>query len=202
MKIGAVIFDLDGTLTKPVLDFDRIRNEMGLSHESGDILAAMAGMDPDQQRQAEVAQAMLKEVGIDATLKVLEFGQYFRKAYSYSYDMAIHVMTAAIDPDELLAPYYGRLKTSTYYKWSDPVLWEMIDKQRLMMNPRERAKYIQDIQRRVLDQAMNVFLFSWRWMGCAGPYLHFKSYLNDFQGSFAEDHWIELDKQKAWKAGK
>lgn len=53
MKIGAVIFDLDGTLTKPVLDFDRIRNEMGLSHESGDILAAMAGMDPDQQRQAE-----------------------------------------------------------------------------------------------------------------------------------------------------
>ncbi len=156
----------------------------------------------DQQRQAEVAQAMLKEVGIDAELKVLEFGQYFAKAYSYSYDMAIHVMTAAIDPDELLAPYYGHLKTSTYYKWSDPVLWDMIEKQRLIMNPRKRAKYIQDVQRRVLDQAMNVFLFSWRWMGAAGPYYHFKSYLNDFQGSFAEDHWIELDKQKAWKAGK
>jgi peptide/nickel transport system substrate-binding protein len=156
----------------------------------------------DQQRQAEVAQAMLRDVGIDAELKVLEFGQYFAKAYTYNYDMAIHVMTAAIDSDELLTPYYGHLKTSTYYKWSDPVLWEMIEKQRLIMDPRERGKYVQEIQRRVLDQAMNVFLFSWRWMGAGGPYYHFKSYLNDFQGSFAEDHWIELDKQKAWKAGK
>ncbi len=156
----------------------------------------------DQQRQAEVAQAMLKKIGIDAELRVLEFGQYFRKAYTYDYDMAIHVMTAAIDPDELLAPYFGRLKTSSYYKWSDPVLWDMIEKQRLIMNPRERAKYIQDIQRRILDQAMSVFLFSWRWMGARGPYLHQKSYLNDFQGAFNEDSWIELDKQKAWKKRK
>jgi peptide/nickel transport system substrate-binding protein len=155
----------------------------------------------DQQRQSEVAQAMLKEVGIDAELNVLEFGQYFRKAYTYDYDMAIHVMTAAIDPDELLTPYYGQLKTSTYYKWSDPVLWDMIEKQRHIMDRRERAKYVQDTQRRVLDQAMNVFLFSWRWMGAAGPYLHFKSYLNDYQG-FAENTWVELDKQKAWKEGK
>ncbi|MHC4642484.1 MAG: ABC transporter substrate-binding protein [Planctomycetota bacterium] len=110
----------------------------------------------DQQRQAEVAQAMLKDVGIDAELRVLEFGQYFRKAYSYNYDMAIHVMTAAIDPDELLTPYYGHLKHSTYYKWSDPVIWEMIEKQRLIIDRRKRAKYIQDIQRRILDQAMNV----------------------------------------------
>jgi peptide/nickel transport system substrate-binding protein len=155
----------------------------------------------DQQRQAEVAQAMLKKVGIDAELKVLEFGAYFRRAYSYNYDMAIHVMTAAIDPDELLTPYYGRLKTSTYYKWSDPVLWDMIDKQKLIMNPRERARYVQDIQRRVLDQAMNVFLFSWRWMGAGGPYYHFKSYLNDFQGSFPDDTWIEREGQRKWKAG-
>jgi peptide/nickel transport system substrate-binding protein len=155
----------------------------------------------DQQRQAEVAQAMLKKVGIDAELKVLEFGAYFRRAYSYNYDMAIHVMTAAIDPDELLTPYFGRLPTSTYYKWSDPVLWDMIDKQKKIMQPRKRAKYVQDIQRRVLDQAMNVFLFSWRWMGARGPYMQTKSYLNDFQGVFREDDWLDLDKQKKWKAG-
>jgi len=115
--------------------------------------------------------------------------------------MAIHVMTAAIDPDELLTPYFGRLPTSTYYKWSDPVLWDMIDKQKKIMQPRKRAKYVQDIQRRVLDQAMNVFLFSWRWMGARGPYMQTKSYLNDFQGVFREDDWLDLDKQKKWKAG-
>ena len=52
MKVNAVIFDLDGTLTEPVLDFDKIRNEMGLAPESRDILAAMETMDPVRQKQA------------------------------------------------------------------------------------------------------------------------------------------------------
>ena len=53
MKVNAVIFDLDGTLTEPVLDFDKIRSEMGLSSESVDILTAMEAMDPIQQEQAQ-----------------------------------------------------------------------------------------------------------------------------------------------------
>ena len=43
----AVIFDMDGTLTKPCLDFDAIRAEMGLSGEP--ILEAMARMTPDER---------------------------------------------------------------------------------------------------------------------------------------------------------
>jgi len=53
MPIRAVIFDLDGTITQPYLDFDVIREEMGLPKNSGPILEAMAKMTPEQQRQAE-----------------------------------------------------------------------------------------------------------------------------------------------------
>ena len=52
MKVNAVIFDLDGTLTQPILDFDTIRTEMDLPPESLDILAAMEAMPPAQQEQA------------------------------------------------------------------------------------------------------------------------------------------------------
>ncbi|MBC8379339.1 MAG: HAD family hydrolase [Planctomycetes bacterium] len=52
MKVNAVIFDLDGTLTEPVLDFDTIRSEMGLPPESVDILTAMEAMAPARQKQA------------------------------------------------------------------------------------------------------------------------------------------------------
>jgi HAD superfamily hydrolase (TIGR01509 family) len=51
MIIKAVIFDLDGTLTAPILDFDQIRREMGIDEDQLDILAAMSQMTP-QQRQA------------------------------------------------------------------------------------------------------------------------------------------------------
>jgi HAD superfamily hydrolase (TIGR01509 family) len=52
MKIEAVIFDLDGTLTEPILDFDQIRNEMGLPAGIG-ILEGLETMTPEQKRRAE-----------------------------------------------------------------------------------------------------------------------------------------------------
>lgn len=51
MKIAAVIFDLDGTLTCPFLDFDQIRAEIG--NISGPILEAMAQMPPEQLKRAQ-----------------------------------------------------------------------------------------------------------------------------------------------------
>ena len=48
---GAVIFDLDGTLTIPVLDFDAMRAEMGLTNEP--ILEDMERMDADRRAEAE-----------------------------------------------------------------------------------------------------------------------------------------------------
>ncbi|MEP0843518.1 MAG: HAD family hydrolase, partial [Phycisphaerae bacterium] len=49
-----VIFDLDGTLTRPNLDFDAIRRAMGLSVEPRTpILEALAGMPPARRRAAE-----------------------------------------------------------------------------------------------------------------------------------------------------
>ena len=51
MDRSAVIFDLDGTLTKPYLDFDAIRGELGVD---GPILEAIAQMDAVSRQQAEV----------------------------------------------------------------------------------------------------------------------------------------------------
>jgi HAD superfamily hydrolase (TIGR01509 family) len=53
MKIKAVIFDLDGTITEPYLDFDRIRSEMGLAPDSGPLLEAMEKMKPSERKKAE-----------------------------------------------------------------------------------------------------------------------------------------------------
>jgi len=44
-----VIFDMDGTLTVPILDFDRIRNEIGLP--PGRDLAAQIGELPDSEKR-------------------------------------------------------------------------------------------------------------------------------------------------------
>ena len=53
MPIKAVIFDLDGTITRPYLDFDLIRKEIGLSPEQGPLLEAMEKMPSQQKLAAE-----------------------------------------------------------------------------------------------------------------------------------------------------
>ncbi|UCG46096.1 MAG: HAD family hydrolase [Phycisphaerales bacterium] len=53
MTIKAVIFDLDGTITRPYFDFDSIRQQIGLDREAGPLLELMDKMDPEQYRMAE-----------------------------------------------------------------------------------------------------------------------------------------------------
>jgi HAD superfamily hydrolase (TIGR01509 family) len=53
MKIKAVIFDLDGTITQPFFDFDAIRKEMGFPIDVGPILELMEKMTPEKREEAE-----------------------------------------------------------------------------------------------------------------------------------------------------
>lgn len=48
----AVLFDMDGTLTRPLLDFSRIKAEMGIGARP--ILEALAEMNDAERRDAEV----------------------------------------------------------------------------------------------------------------------------------------------------
>jgi HAD superfamily hydrolase (TIGR01509 family) len=48
----AILFDMDGTLTEPMLDFPRIKAEMGIGNRP--ILEALAEMEPSARAAAEV----------------------------------------------------------------------------------------------------------------------------------------------------
>jgi HAD superfamily hydrolase (TIGR01509 family) len=52
MAIKAVIFDLDGTITEPFLDFDAIRRQIGLSPDAGTLLEAMGKMTLREKQRA------------------------------------------------------------------------------------------------------------------------------------------------------
>lgn len=73
-----VIFDLDGTLTRPILDFDVIRAEIGIT--SGPILEAMEHMD-------DVAKARASEI--------LTKHEWKAAGHVALYDGAVEVVTSS-----------------------------------------------------------------------------------------------------------
>jgi len=67
MNRSAVIFDMDGTLTEPYLDFDALRAEVGVE---GPVLEAMVQMDPASRERAEAALLRYeREAAENATLQ-------------------------------------------------------------------------------------------------------------------------------------
>jgi peptide/nickel transport system substrate-binding protein len=146
---------------------------------------------PYMTKPAQVIKEMLKEVGIDITLNLLEQAQYFNRAYRFDYEMALHVMTAGVDPEEWLVPYFGPLEKSTYYKWSNKEIWKMIDEQSNIMDAGKREAAIKEIQRKVMEDAPNVFLYTQYRFIIRRPYVHVKRYLLDYQPLYGEFFWME-----------
>jgi HAD superfamily hydrolase (TIGR01509 family) len=66
----AVIFDMDGTLTRPILDFDRIREEIGLPNEP--ILEAVRQLPPEDRARAEAI--LLRHEAVAAAESELQAG--------------------------------------------------------------------------------------------------------------------------------
>jgi HAD superfamily hydrolase (TIGR01509 family) len=63
----AILFDMDGTLTAPMLDFPRIKAEMGIG--SRPILEALAEMSPEARRVAEeILHRHEEQAAADSTL--------------------------------------------------------------------------------------------------------------------------------------
>ncbi len=66
MPIKAVIFDLDGTITQPVLDFDAIRAEIG--EVEGPLLEAISAMSDEKRQAAERILHRHEEIAAEHSL--------------------------------------------------------------------------------------------------------------------------------------
>ncbi|MBW2086619.1 MAG: ABC transporter substrate-binding protein [Deltaproteobacteria bacterium] len=140
---------------------------------------------------AQVAQAMLKAVGINVNLKILEFAQFFSRAWKFDYEMAYTSLTAGFDPEEYLVPYFGDTKKATYYKWNNKEIHRMIEEQRKILDPQKRARMIQEIQRKILKDAPMVFVCSLDVVGAFKPYVYPKRmFINPYAGE-TEDIWLD-----------
>ncbi len=146
---------------------------------------------PYMTAPAQVLKEMLKQVGIDLKLTLLEQPQYFNRAYRFEYELSLHIMTAGVDPEEWMIPYFGPLDESTFYKWSNPELWKLIKEQQQILDVKKRNALIREIQLKIMDDATHTFLYTQTRFGALRPYVHRTFYLLDYQPLVGETYWME-----------
>ena len=110
---------------------------------------------------AQLVLKNLKDVGIDAKLNTKEYGAYIASTFYGKYEsMALGPQTPFLEPDNFLyGQYYpGEIKNHGYI--NDPVLADMLVRQRRTMDAAKRREIIHEAQRHIAKQQYYVQLWS------------------------------------------
>jgi ABC-type transport system substrate-binding protein len=113
----------------------------------------------DQQTGEVILAQLQKNLGLKkVALMPMELAAYYNKTYAYDYGMSFHTPLNNADPDENLSAYFGR--TGTYYKWGNKDIWALVDKQGATVDPQERLKIVQDVQKKIVMDYPMAFLYT------------------------------------------
>jgi len=96
----------------------------------------------------------LARIGIAVQLSTLEFGSYQVSLLKKDYDTINYGPVPLIeDPDVKLVPYFRTGAAQNFSNFSDPQLDKVLDQQSVTADPVQRAKLVQEAQRRIQNQA-------------------------------------------------
>jgi peptide/nickel transport system substrate-binding protein len=156
-------------------------------------LHATGGYGPDLLDAVQLVQRYLKDIGIEAELKLQEFGAYFATTIQGKFTgMAMGPLLPGWEPDSVLSGPYtpDSLRNSGHV--NDPKLTAMLKEQRRTKDLAARKQLIFDIQRYATEQQYYVYLYCGMLTGSHQPYV--KNYVPNFieeYGNAAAALWLE-----------
>ena len=122
-------------------------------------------------RAAEAAQAQLADVGIEATLRPLEWSVWLDEEGQGNYDMYVCGWIGLVDPDDwFYAQHYtGQIFNFTGY--SNPELDALLDQGRTELDPEARKAIYEQVQQILIDDLPYIFLFTTAPVNAWQPYV-------------------------------
>ncbi len=106
-------------------------------------------------------QDQLKPLKITVKAEVVDYaGQWVPRSASQDFELSHMTHVMDIDADSLLSAHVHTLGGRNYGKFSDPTLDDLINKERQALTVEERRRWVQEAEKRILDQAPMVFLYA------------------------------------------
>ncbi|MCX7995914.1 MAG: ABC transporter substrate-binding protein, partial [candidate division WOR-3 bacterium] len=114
-------------------------------------------------RRAEFIKSCLNEIGIRVEINPLPWHDFLESTYRGNFLLCIQGWISETgDPDNFLYPLFHTnsfgYPGNTFF-FSNPEIDKMIDQARKIRNIKQRLKYYQEIEERILEEAPGVFLY-------------------------------------------
>jgi peptide/nickel transport system substrate-binding protein len=171
----------------------RLLAEAGFPQGFKTQLTVTSGFGRDLLDEAQLLQQYLKDVGIEAELKIQEFGAYVATTAVGKYEgMVRGPYGIASEPDSPLYRAYAPDSATNASHVNDPALAAMVKEQRRTRDLEARKQLIFDIQRYAAEQQYYVYLLSPMVTGSWQPYVKNYAPNPSFDyGSRAAALWLE-----------
>jgi peptide/nickel transport system substrate-binding protein len=135
-------------------------------------LTVTSGLGPDFIDAAQLAQRYLKDAGIEAELKIQEFGAYTATTFVGKFDgMVIGPFALTIEPHSTLYGLYTPDQPRNSSHVNDPKITVMLKEEMRTKDLEARKKIIFDIQRYAAEQQYYVYLYCVGITGSWQPYV-------------------------------
>lgn len=108
---------------------------------------------------AQIVQANLRDVGIDVEIRIQEIGVWVDSRIELKdYDLSVNDWGTGFDPDYTF--YRSDQSEQEWTGGADPKLDELIDASNVEQDPEKRKEYLQDIQRLLIENVRELYLYS------------------------------------------
>lgn len=112
---------------------------------------------PAHIEAGQLIQAMLHRVGVQARIRVVEWGYWLSRVYGGGdFDLTVIGHTGKLDPDGRLAGF-GQADRN-YVRYENPVVARLLATGRVQVNPAVRRQVYREALRRMTEDAVMVFL--------------------------------------------
>jgi peptide/nickel transport system substrate-binding protein len=126
---------------------------------------------PETVRSAEAAQAQLADVGIDATLRPLEWSTWLDEEGQGNFDIYLCGWIGMVDPDDYFYAQHRTGEVFNFTGYSNPELDELLDRGRTILDQNERKGVYDQIQQILIDDAPYIVLFTTTEVDAWQPYV-------------------------------
>jgi peptide/nickel transport system substrate-binding protein len=138
----------------------RLLAEAGFPKGFATLLHTSGGAGPDTVDAVQLVQRYLKDVGIEAELKLQEFGAFIATTRQGKFEgLAMSAYPPGWEPDSMLYGSYAPDSLLNISHVNDPTLTAMLKEQRRTKDLEARKQLIFDIQRYEAEQQYYVYLY-------------------------------------------
>ncbi|MET3289226.1 UNVERIFIED_CONTAM: peptide/nickel transport system substrate-binding protein [Brevibacillus sp. OAP136] len=140
---------------------------------------------------AQLVQGMLKEIGVEVVIDTLEPAAMIQTAMSGNFDMTV-MGFGATDPDTLFQYMHSSQRNggSNFSNIDDKQIDTLLEKGRVTVNTDQRRQIYIDLQKRVVDQAYWIPIFTEKKFTIINQRVH-DVRLHPFGYPILQDSWVE-----------